>query len=50
MKQMTTKYIYDNCLEHIKKFYWKQKRILWTHGYFVSTIGEVSEKYNKNQG
>ena len=31
----------------------KKKRLLWTHGYFVSTIGKVSEKivfnYIENQ-
>ena len=25
-------------------FYWKKKHLLWTAGYFVSTIGKVSEK------
>ena len=28
----------------LKQFYWKKKRLLWTHDYFVSTIGKVSEK------
>ena len=32
----------------------EKKRLLWTHGYFVSTIGKVSEKivfnYIENQG
>ena len=32
----------------------KKKRLLWTFGYFVSTIGKVSEKivfnYIENQG
>ena len=37
-----------------KKFYCKKKRMLWIHGYFVSTIGQISEeivfKYIENQG
>ena len=28
----------------LKQFYWKKKCLLRTHGYFVSTIGKVSEK------
>jgi len=40
--------------EYLKKYYWKGKHILWTHGYFCSTIGDVSEqtlkKYIENQG
>jgi putative transposase len=53
LKQLTTKYIWDSCGEYLKQYYWK-KKIIWTGGYFVSTIGEVSEKniveYIKNQG
>ena len=54
MKQMSTNYIWKHESAHLRKFYWKQKNILWTHGYFCSTIGEVSEKvlrnYIKNRG
>ena len=54
LKQMSTFYIYQKEHEYLKKFYWKQKNVLWTHGYFCSTIGEVSEKklikYIENQG
>lgn len=56
LKQMTTNYLYRNELTEkwLKQFYWKKKRLLWTHGYFVSTIGKVSEKivfnYIENQG
>ena len=39
--------------EYLKQFYWK-KQVLWTGGYFCSTIGEVSEKtlihYIETQG
>ena len=53
---MTTNYLYRNerTEKWLKQFYWKKKRLLWTHGYFVSTIGKVSEKtvfnYIENQG
>lgn len=57
LKQMTTNYLYRNerAEKWLKQFYWKKKkRLLWTHGYFVSTIGKVSEKivfnYIENQG
>ena len=56
LKQMITNYLYRN--ERIemwlKQFLWKKKRLLWTHGYFVLTIGKVSEKivfeYIEKQG
>lgn len=56
LKQISTNYVYNdfNAYMHLKKFYWKNKKVLWTHGYFCSTIGEVSEKhlteYIENQG
>ena len=54
LKQMSTFYIYQEEHDYLKKFYWKNKNILWTHGYFCSTIGEVSEQkiieYIKNYG
>lgn len=52
LKQLTTRYIWDQNENFLKKFYYKNK-VLWTHGYFCSTIGEVSEatikKYIENQ-
>ena len=56
LKQMTTNYLYRNerTCSWLKNFYWKKKRLLWTRGYFVSTIGHISEKivfeYIENQG
>ena len=56
LKQMTTNYLYRNerTEKWLKQFYRKKKRLLWTDGYFVSTIGKVSEKivfnYIENQG
>ena len=53
LKQLTTRYIWEENAEYLKKYYYK-KKILWTNGYFCSTIGEVSEEciktYIKNQG
>lgn len=56
MKQMTTSYLYHNEISYAKlrQFYWGKRLKVWTHGYFASTIGEVSEKivwqYIENQG
>lgn len=56
MKQMTTNYLYRNETSRnwLRNFYWAKRLIIWTHGYFVSTVGQVSEKvvfdYIKNQG
>ena len=47
-------YLYVNTELKIKKILLERKYILWTDGYFCSTIGEVSsktlEKYIQNQG
>lgn len=54
MKQLSTKYLWNSQGEHLRKFYWGKKQLLWTRGYFVSTIGQVSEdkvmEYIENQG
>ena len=54
MKQLTTRYIWDHETTHLQKVYRKNKQVLWTNGYFCSTIGEVSEatvvEYIRNQG
>ena len=54
IKQLTTNYLWKKQGEHLRKYYWKQHHILWTHGYFCSTIGDVSEStlknYIENQG
>lgn len=53
MKQLSTHKIWKNNETHLRKFYWGKKKILWSGGYFVSTIGNISEKnvieYIKNQ-
>jgi len=54
MKQISTNHLWESNGAYLKKFYWGEKRKLWTGGYFASTIGEVSEntvmEYIKNQG
>lgn len=53
MKQLSTHKIWENNENYLRNFYWGKKKILWSGGYFVSTIGNVSEKnvteYIKNQ-
>lgn len=54
LKQISTYDMWKENKEYLKKFYWKKKHLLWTRGYFVSSIGDVSEKtleeYIRNQG
>ena len=56
MKQMTTSYLYrnDRTRSWLRNFYWAKKLTIWTHGYFASTVGQVSEdivfQYIENQG
>lgn len=53
LKRVSTNYLYKICDSHLRRFY-TGKNYLWTGGYFVSTIGEISEKilmkYIENQG
>lgn len=48
VKQCTTYNIWRDNGEYLKKFYWSGKHVLWTSGYFISTIDYVSEKTLKN--
>ena len=54
MKQLSSNYIWNNVPHYMRNYYWSGKHLIWTHGYFCSTIGEVSEKnimeYIENQG
>ena len=55
LKEMTTNYLYREQDAWLRKFFFNKKhRYLWTHGYFVSSVGAVSEKtvwdYINNQG
>lgn len=54
LKSLSAKELWANHESYLRKFYWGKKHILWTDGYFVSTIGEASEEtvlnYINNQG
>ena len=53
IKSYTTYHIWSKYSKYLSKFFWME-RTFWTDGYFVSTIGNVSEetlhKYIDNQG
>lgn len=56
MKQMTTSYLYRNekTRKWLRNFYYAKRLVIWTNGYFASTVGQVSEdivwNYIENQG
>lgn len=47
LKQYTTNYLYRNCNDHMRLYYWNKKRVLWSHSYFCSTLGVISDKIVK---
>lgn len=53
IKSYTTYHIWIKYQKFLNKHFWKE-RTFWTDGYFISTIGNVSEKmikeYIENQG
>lgn len=53
MKSYTTYHIWERHQKFLSKHFWKE-HTLWTDGYFVCSVGNVSEKtlreYIKNQG
>ena len=53
MKSYTTYHIWKKYDSYLSKQFWKEKTF-WTDGYFISSIGNVSEKvlkeYIENQG
>lgn len=54
LKQVSTRRLWSAHEAYLRKYYWGKKRVIWTHGYFCSTIGEASEetvkRYIDNQG
>lgn len=54
LKQYSTKYLYDHQGPYLRNFYRKKRKMLWTHGYYCGTLGQVSENivwnYIENQG
>lgn len=53
-KQVSTYDMWKKHRKFLSNYYWSGKHYLWTRGYFVSTVGEVSSEkaleYIKNQG
>ena len=53
IKIYTTYHIWKKNEGYLKRFFWREKTF-WTDGYFISSIGNVSEKilkeYIQNQG
>ena len=53
IKSYTTYHIWKLHYDYLRKYFWKEKTF-WTDGYFVSSIGNVSEsvlkEYIENQG
>lgn len=53
IKSYTTYHIWNKYDSYLKKHYWKE-RTFWTDGYFICSIGNISEetlkKYIENQG
>jgi len=54
LKSVSTYDLWKKHNAYLSRYYWSGKHYLWTRGYFISTIGDVSEKtlqnYIKNQG
>lgn len=53
IKSYTTYHIWERYPNYLRKHFWKE-RTFWTDGYFVCSVGNVSEemlrKYIENQG
>lgn len=53
LKQQTTIYLWKIFSNYLNRFFWKENTF-WSDGYFVTTIGEVSQetlkKYIESQG
>jgi putative transposase len=53
LKSTSSKLLWDNYSDHLKKIYWKDKRVLWTGAYFVASCGGVTidqlKKYVESQ-
>lgn len=54
LKQKSTYLCWKNHHDYMIGWYWSGKHNLWTRGYFVSTVGEISKdkviSYIENQG
>ena len=54
LKQVTTYYLYKWKYDYLRTYYCGKKKHIWTHGYYIASIGLVSEatvwNYIDNQG
>ena len=54
LKQESSHRIWQQHADTLRRFYWSGHEIFWTKGYFVSSIGNVSQEtiqhYIENQG
>ena len=44
LKQFTTYDLWLHAGDALRRFYWCKDHVLWTHGYYCSTLGYVTEK------
>lgn len=52
VKQVSTFKLYESHENELRKTYWGNKKILWSNGYFVETVGNNEKRlidYIKNQ-
>lgn len=53
LKSTSSKHMWDNYSDYLKKIYCQDKRVLWTGAYFVASCGGVTidqlKKYVENQ-
>lgn len=54
LKQESGFRIWEHHAQELRRIYWGGRKIFWTKGYFVSSVGNVSQetirKYIENQG
>lgn len=54
LKSRTSYYVWKELPNEMSKYYWNNQHFCWTRGYFISTIGNVSNQtlreYILNQG
>ena len=54
LKQITTYYLYKWEYNYLRKYYWGKKKHIWTHGYYIASVGLVYENtvwnYIDNKG
>ena len=41
LKQITTYYLYKWEYNYLRKYYWGKKKHIWTHGYYIASVGLI---------